>query len=511
MKKSAYISILLLAAMLLNWIPVPVSAEEVETEPAVTETIAVSSLPEDPGAALQSDLAFGSVCILSGCRTLDGQVPLGGSDRKVNTAQGVMIYERNTGTVIYSYNPDMKLSPGSLAKLVTALIVIERLENLDEVVTVPAGIASRIPGGAQSIKLKSEERLTINDLLHCMIMQNAADAAAALAEIIAGNQKAFVMLMNERMKQLGCTSTEFGNVHGFDNVSHYTTARDMARFLLEATKNEKFAQLIADQSYTVPANDVNPEERKFASQNYLMETTIVPKYNDRRVTGGMASYSDTSGASVVCTADNSNPEKGKKGLNIVCVLLGATREFRENGWSVINYGNFDEMIDLLEYVYNNFKVCRVLYDGQALEQYPVANGESDVVGQPHVNMDSVLPADAQMTNLIRNRHVNNGGLTAPIAKDERIGTIEIWYRSSCLMEAELFAAADVRTLDDTGLTIQNGLSKKNSNSSGFSKYVLITCGVILVPAVSYLAINAILRNRVRAQRRRRRHGRRRSY
>lgn len=506
MKKKAYLSLLLALATVISILPLPAAAEETAE---TTETVMTQPLiPQETEAAPETDLAFGSVCILNGCRTLDSMVPLAGTDRKVNTAQGVVVYERTTGTMVYSYNPDMKISPGSLAKLITALIVIERIENLDESVTVPAGIAGRIPGGAQTIKLKSEEVLTVNDLLHCMIMQNAADAAGALAEIIAGNQRSFVDLMNQRVLQMGCNSTQFGNVHGYDNVDQFTTARDMARFMLEATKNEKFCQLIADQSYTVPANDQS-EKRTFASQNYLMETTIVPKYNDRRVTGGMGSYAETCGASVVCTADNTTEKK--QGLNLVCVLLGATREFRENGWSVTNYGNFDEMLELLDYVYNHFKVNRVLFDGQALEQYPVAGGECEVVGVPHVSIDSVLPAEAQMTNLIRNRHVNNGGLTAPIAKDERIGTIEIWYRSSCLMEAELFALNEVREFGKNGLTIQNGITKKDGESSGVTKYILIGCAIVLVPVVGYLAINAYLRKRLRAQRRRRRKGRRRSY
>ena len=511
MKKTAYISFLLLIAMVMSWIPLPAAAAE--TEMSEPETIETMDMMTDPvmEEAPQTDLAFGSVSILSGCRTLDGMVPLAGSQRRVNTAQGVMVYERNTKTIIYAYNPDSKLSPGSLTKLVTALVVIESVDDLDETVTVPKGIAGRIPGGAQTIKLKSEETLTYNDLLHCMIMQNAADAAGALAEIIAGNQKSFVTLMNQRVKQMGCSNTEFGNVHGYDNVTQTTTARDMARFMIEATKNEKFCQLIADQKYTVPANAVFEEERTFASQNYLMETTIVPKYNDRRVTGGMGSYSDTAGASVVCTADNSNPEKGKVGLNLVCVLLGATREFRENGWSVINYGNFDEMIDILQYVYNGYKVCNVLYDGQTIEQYPVAGGECEAVGQVRTSIDSVLPADCQMTNLIRNYHVVDGGLTAPIEKGQLISTIELWYRSSCLMEAELFAMDNVRSIEDTGLTIENGLTKKDNGQSGISKYILIGSAVILVPVLSYLGINALLRTRVRAQRRRRRQGRRRSY
>ena len=508
MKKNTWLSLILVLALVLSCLPVHTFADD-PTQPADTATDATQA-PLDLAQqtqAPQTDYAFGSVCILNGCRTLEAQVPLAGSDRRLESAQSALVYEQTTGTMIYAYNPDMKLSPGSLVKLVTALLVVERVEDLDIVVTVGAGIASRVPGGAQTIQLKSEEQLTVNDLLHCMIMQNASDAAVALAEFVAGNQSSFVELMNARLKQMGCTGTEFGNVHGFDNVSQYTTARDMARIMIEASKNERMVELLACQSYTVPETNTS-EERKFASQNYLMETTIVPKYNDRRVTGGLASYSASSGASIVCTADSTTEKK--QGLNLVCVILGANRQFRENGWSVINYGNFDEMIDLLEFSYNNFKVNRVLYDGMAFSQIPVSGGTNDAVGMCKLDMDSVLPADAQMANLIREQKVRDGGLAAPIAKGDMVATIELWYRSSCLLEAELYAQEAVKATSDNGLTVYSALSQSDSRDAGFTRVILIVCAALLVPMLSYLAINAYLRSRYRARRRRRRQARRRS-
>ena len=212
---------------------------------------------------------------------------------------------------------------------------------------------------------------------------------------------------------------------------------------------------------------------------------------------------------MVCTADNS--ENNPSGLNLVCVVMGATRQFAENGWTVLNYGNFDEMIDLLEYAYKNFKVCRVIYKGMAMEQLPVSGGNNDAVGVANVDIDTVLPSQAKMKNLISNVSVRDGGLTAPIAKDEVIGTIELWYRSSCLMEAQLLAQEDVRTAADSGLTVYSALAPQTSGTgSGASTVVLIICAVILVPVISYLIINNFLRQRARKQRRKRRQSRKRS-
>lgn len=508
MKKS--FCLLLVLALLAGCLPLSALADEttmsITEDPALTEP--EPDLAQDAQAP-QTDYAFGSVSIFNGCRTLDGQVPLAGSDRKLPSAQSAIVYERDTKTLVYAYNPDAKLAPGALSKIVNALIVLERVQDLDTVVTCGAGIASRIPGGAVNVKLKSEEQLTVNDLLHCMILQNAADAAVALAEYVAGTRNTFVDMMNERVKQMGCINTVFTDVHGVGSGSQYTTARDMVRIMMEATDNERMFDLLSAQKYEVPATNLS-DARKFASQNYLMETTIVPKYNYKYVTSGFASYSENSGASIVCTADNSTDKK--KGLNLVCVVMGATRQFdADKSWVVLNYGNFDEMVTLLQYAFNNFKVNRVIYDGMTLEQIPVSNGNNDAVGMAVENIDSVLPSKVQMTNLIRDVSVVNGGLTAPVQKDDLIATVEMWYRNCCVLETRLMAQEEVRTATDSGLTVYSALApKQDDGRSGFSKVVTIICAVLLVPAISYLAINSYLRSRYRAQRRRRRQSRRRS-
>ena len=196
-------------------------------------------------------------------------------------------------------------------------------------------------------------------------------------------------------------------------------------------------------------------------------------------------------------------------MDIVCVILGATRRYYDNGWQVEYYGNFDESIELIGYVFDNYKVARVLYEGQALQQFTVAGGESDVVGAPHVSIDSVLPVDAHMTNLILN--VDTGGsLAAPVTRDSQIATVGVYYRNVCLMEAELYAMNDVRTMDNNAKI--NGLTVVNDGEGSDAMSILgIICVIILGGVGVYLLINNIRRERARRQRARRRANRRRSY
>lgn len=504
MKKIRSISLLVCMALFLSCLFCPVGATEnaVASEPLATES-AEAILPTVP---VQQELPFGTVCIHNGCRTINGQIALDGSMPMLETAKAVFLYETTTDTVIYSYNPDIELPPGSLSKIMSALLAVE-LCNLEDVVTAKSANISKLPSWAQDVNIRHDEQMTVKDLLHCMVLNGANDAAIVLAEHISGSMDGFVALMNNRAKQIGCTNTEFANVHGLDTVQQHTTARDMAKIVVEACKNETFAEIFKTPTYQVPETNKS-EPRKFATQNYLMDQSIVPQFYDKRVTGGMAAYAEASGASLIVTATNIT-ESRPNGMNLVCVILGATRQVAENGWSVTSYGNMNEMNDLVNYAFNNFKVNRVLYDGQALHQFTVAGGESNVVAQPHININTVLKSDCQMDNLLF--EYKNTNLTAPIKQDEKIATVEVWYRNSCLMEAELFSMGPVKSADNTGVVIEDLESAQEASLGNILSIIGIICVVILGIVAAYLGFHYIRMQRMKAKRRRRRAGRRRSY
>lgn len=486
MKKFTIVSILLCLALLLQCAVLP--AQAVEGDVATEEYTMPVEIP------------FGSVCILEGCRTIEGMRPLAGSARKVPTAQSVVIYEAKTGTMLYSYNPDLKLAPGTLSKVMLSMIVLEHCQ-LTDMVTCPEGIQSKIPYGSANIDLKSGEKLTVKDLLHAVLLQGANDAAVALAMHVSGTTENFRALMNKRALELGCTGTDFGNISGLDNAVSFTTARDMAKIVLKASENEKFMKIFGTSEYTIEPTEKYEEKRVLQTLTYLLQNKNVTKYYYQQVTGGYQSFIPTLGASLVCTAEGN-------GMKYICVLMGATRTYFENGWQVDSYGNFDEMLELLKFSFENYKVAQILYDNQALHQFSVANGECDVVGAPHVSISSVLPKDAYMKNL--QLSVNTGGqLTAPVNVDQKIATVQVNYRDVCLMEAELFAMNNVK-LSANAAAIQDTVAKESGSSGNAMSIIGIVCVVILGAAGAYIAVNNFRRAMARKQARRRRAARRRS-
>jgi D-alanyl-D-alanine carboxypeptidase len=333
------------------------------------------------------------------------------------------------------------------------------------------------------------------------MLYSANDAALNIASIIGGSQEGFVEMMNQRAKQMGCTDTVFTNVHGLDDPNQYTTARDMVKIVLEATKNETFCTVFGEDSVEMPPTNRSEKSRYINSDNHLIFRNVLPKFNRSEVTGGKTSSTGSSGSSLIATAE-------KNDMKLICLVMGAQRE--ADGGSVTYYGNFEEMFDLLDFTFDGFRISRVLYPDLALSQFKVNGGECDVVGYPDISVNSVMPIDCTLDNLIFRYSVEGGGLNAPVAKDQKIATVQVWYRTSCITEAQVFAMNSVRSVVNSGVNINAVASRDDSNVGKFFK----TLGLVMMVLVSLFVVYLVINNyrRIRGERRkaRRRAARRRS-
>lgn len=494
MKKIRFLTLLLCLILVLQSAVSPAFATET-SEPIVPPTEEETIPYEQP-----PEVSYGGVPITNGCRTINGTTPLGGSDRILKTAQAAFIYERNTETIIYAHNPDVRLYPGSLAKIMTALIAIEE-GDLDRVVTFSTQWNKTLPAQSIVAKLKEGEEITLEALVYWMMLESANDAALNIAGVIGGSQEAFVEMMNKRAVEMGCTDTHFTNAHGLDDPEQYTTARDMVKIVMEATKNETFCKVFGSVGFKVPPTNRTEKERTIESDNHLIYQLILPKFNRKEVTGGKTSSTGGSGSSLICTAE-------KNDMNLICLVMGTER--KAEGGSVTYYGNFEEMFDLLDYAFDGFHIARVLYPDQALSQFPVERGECDVIGYPDVSVNSVVPIDCTLDNLILRFAVEGGGLYAPLAQNQKIATVQVWYRTSCITEAQVFAMNSVRSVVNSGVTINSIASRDDSNVGKFFKGV----GTVMLVLVALFAVYLVINNyrRIQGERRkaRRRAARRRS-
>ncbi len=382
-------------------------------------------------AAAENDLS-----VTQGCHSVDAVRPLAGTDKLLDTARAAILFERSSDTLVYAYNADQMIDPSSMAKLMTALIALEEC-NVDEYVTVSRDALDAVGIGVVTVKprLEAGEDVTVKDLLYCMVAASDNDAPAVLAEHIAGGQNAFVQMMNERARQMGCTSTNFANAHGLPADDAYSTARDLCRILDAALDNAAFMEIFSAKTYTVPATNRN-EARQILTTNYMMSKDYTSRYFDDRVTGGKTGTDGDDGRCLAVTAQTNDME-------LIGIVMGAKPVHNADNPNILDkYGSFEEMVTLLDYASSNYTCRQVFYEGQTFSQYPVSGGSNHAVATPAIAVSAVLPIKLDKT-LLRYELGNAVSLTAPVEAGQRLSWVEAWYGDLCIARTELVAMRDV--------------------------------------------------------------------
>lgn len=368
------------------------------------------------------------------CVTLDAGRSLAGSTQLLPTAKAAVLYFPETDTMVYSWQPDERLDPSGMNKIMTALLALEN-GNLDAVVTVTANALNTVEPGAMSAGLKAGEQMTLRDLLYCMMVGSANDAAAVIAEHISGNQGAFVTLMNLRAKELGCQNTCFMNPSGLSQEGQYTTARDLAKITAYALKLDDFVTLFSAAEYTVPATD-HSEARIIHTTNYMMSDASVKDQLDKRVTGGKTGALTTRDRSLICTAE-------KDGLRFLSVVMSAQSKLTSTGLSVSKFGNFEETGVLLDHAFSKYGVRQLLTAGLVMDRFRVAGGENDLAVTSASTVSALMPKEMSSEQL-EYRCVGLDGVAVPVERGAVVGSVQLWYDSICVAQGDLIAMHPVQ-------------------------------------------------------------------
>jgi D-alanyl-D-alanine carboxypeptidase (penicillin-binding protein 5/6) len=174
------------------------------------------------------------------------------------TAEGAVLMDAFSGTILYAKNPDERLYPASTTKILTALLVIES-GDLDREVVVEQSDTEVEPS---ALYIKPGDRIKRIDMLYGLMLKSANDVALALARDNAGSVEAFAERMTQRARELGATASNFKNPHGLHHKDHYTTARDLAIISRAAMSQPLFRQIVATRNHPWPAGDVKEVHNK---------------------------------------------------------------------------------------------------------------------------------------------------------------------------------------------------------------------------------------------------------
>jgi len=311
-----------------------------------------------------------------------------------------ILVDATTGLVLAAKNPDIVHQPASMLKMMTELIVLERVSEGDiaftDTITVSAR-ASRM-GGSQ-VYLAHGEVFSVEELLAALAIHSANDAAVALAEHTAGSVEAFVDLMNDRAHRLGMTSSEFHSVHGLPpgrgQKPDMTTARDMA-IMGRALMAHPEALEWSSQA-TAPFRD-----GEFTLYN---PNKLVGKY--RGLDGLKTGYHGRAGYCVTATAV-------QKGIRLLSVVMGCPTD----------RGRATETTRLLSYGFNQYTSVTVLAkdDVPVEDAVPVAGGKAARVGVAYAD-ELVVQVPRDRSGEVTLSHQIESPLAAPVAQGEKVGQV----------------------------------------------------------------------------------------
>ena len=196
--------------------------------------------------------------------------------------------------ILAEHNSQMRVSPASLTKIMTALVAIEHLEDLQKPLTVPQSIFSYLYDSHASVAgFSPNEQLPAIDVLYGCALPSGADASLTLAVSIAGSEAGYVELMNQKAQELGLSDTHFQNVSGLYAPDHYSTARDMALLFETALENETFREIFSAASYTTTPTSFHPEGLTFRSTMFGRMSS--PYFKDGQILGGKTGYISDAG------------------------------------------------------------------------------------------------------------------------------------------------------------------------------------------------------------------------
>lgn len=261
------------------------------------------------GAEQRSHTFAENLCVMG-----VGDIPM--ESATLEEGQSGLLLDLDAREALYAKGAFNRVYPASITKIMTGMLAL-RYGNMDDIVTITAENLN-LEAGSQVCGFMEGDQLTMNQLLHCLLVYSGNDAAGAIAQHIAGSTEGFVDMMNSYAAELGCTGTHFTNPHGLQDENHYTTPYDIYLMLKEALKYPDFTAITQMPSYTVEYTraDGTPISTNLqATDHYLTGEATPPK--NVTVLGGKTGTTSVAGNCLALLSQNAYGEP------FVSIVMGA--------------------------------------------------------------------------------------------------------------------------------------------------------------------------------------------
>lgn len=247
-------------------------------------------------------------------------------------ADGGILIDADSGTVLFEKNADQRFYPASITKILTALIIIENCD-MNDMVTFSDNAVNNVESNSSNMAASPGDQLTVRDCLYGLMLASANEAANALAEHCAGSIENFVEMMNQKAANLGCTGSHFANPSGLNDEDHYVTARDMAIITKAAIDNPTFVEIDGALYWTHAPIKHYPDPEDPHNTVYAHHS-MLKKNNARYYPGafaGKTGYTSLAGNTLVTCAE-------QEGMTLICVILNGHQTHYQDTKTLFDFG-----------------------------------------------------------------------------------------------------------------------------------------------------------------------------
>lgn len=366
-------------------------------------------------------------------------------DLAPNAKSAIMI-EASTGEILFQKNKDEKLSPASMTKMMSMLLIMEEIENgnlkWNEMITTSEKASSM--GGSQ-IFLKVGEKMTVEDLLKGVAIASGNDAVVALAERVSGSEEQFVKRMNTRAKDLGLKNTNFINATGLTADNHYSSAYDMSLIAKELVKHEKILE------FTSTYEDYLRKDTK--SPFWLVNTNRLVRFKEG-VDGLKTGFTDEAGYCLTATMKKDN-------MRLITVVMKEENTSKRSA----------DTTKMLDYGFNIYMVQTILDEKTTIEKKKVELGKTlttEIV--PKENITILNKKSDDQKNITYKTNINK--IIAPVKKGDKVGTIDIIEDNNIISTIDATVKEDISKANFLTIYLRNLKEIISGNGSINNPYQL---------------------------------------
>mgnify|MGYP000153940570 FL=1 len=329
------------------------------------------------------------------------------------TGEYVTLYNMNEDTLLYSKNDTKKTSIASLTKMMTTLVAIEEIDNLDKIVTIKERDFEGTVGYSKA-GFKVGDKVTYRDLLYGIILPSGADAVNAVVNNTLGYDK-FIKKMNETAKKIGMNDTSYANPVGKDDENNYSTSNDLAKLLKYALKNETFKTIFTTKNYKT-SNGLNLESTVNRYENIL---------NTNEIKGAKSGFTKDAGR---CLASITT-------LNNVDYLLVVI-----NSSTTSPYNAVKDTITIYDYYNNNYGYKNIINDDTFIKEIPVDFSKEKtykITGSEDI--EKYLKNNTEVTY----KYVGSDKVTFNTKKGSKLGVVKIYDGDVLLATSNVYLENNV--------------------------------------------------------------------